>query len=111
MKTRSMADIKAAIAALGPVLPGSISTQWNVCGKPGCRCKDAKRPRRHGPYHQLSFTLAGRSSTLFLKPADVAAARRCLRRYRRLKDLCAQWAWACVAQARRGGVASIEEGA
>ena len=72
MHLKTATELKAELAALGPVLPGSISRQWNVCGKPGCRCKDPKRPRRHGPYYQLSFTVAGRSSTLFLKPDELS---------------------------------------
>jgi hypothetical protein len=101
--------VKKALDALGPVLPGSIGKQWNVCGKPGCRCKDPDRPQRHGPYYQLSFTVAGRSSTLFLKSEDLAAARRCIRRYRRFKELNGQLVAAYGAQARRGGVPSLEE--
>jgi hypothetical protein len=110
MQAKLVADVKAQIEALGPVLPGSISKQWNVCGKPGCRCKDAKHPQRHGPYYQLSFTVVGRSSTMFLKPGELAAARQCVRRHRRLKELTAQLVMAYVAQARRGGVASLVEG-
>ena len=44
MHSLSVAEVKRALTALGPVLPGSISKQWNVCGKPGCKCKDAKHP-------------------------------------------------------------------
>jgi hypothetical protein len=107
---KSVTELKAELAALGPVLPGSISKQWNVCGKPGCRCKDPKRPRRHGPYYQLSFTVAGRSSTLFLRPEELAAARQCLRRYRRFRELNSRLVAAYVAQARLGGVVSLEQG-
>jgi len=110
MQAKSVADVKAEIEALGPVLPGSISKQWNVCGKPGCRCKDAQHPQRHGPYYQLSFTVAGHSSTMFLKPGELAAARQYVRRYRRLKELTAALVMAYVAQARRGGMASLAEG-
>jgi len=110
MQAKSVAVVRSEIQALGPVLPGSISKQWNVCGKPGCRCKDAKHPQRHGPYYQLSFTVAGRSSTMFLKPGELAEARQCVRRYRRLKELSAQLVMAYVAQARRSGVASLAEG-
>jgi hypothetical protein len=105
-----IAQIREALDSLGPVLPGSISKQWNVCGKPGCRCKDPKNPRRHGPYYQLSFTVAGRSSTLFLKAEELALARQCLRRYRRFRDLNAQLVEAYVTQARHGGVASLSPG-
>ena len=109
MRNPSVKEVKQALAALGPVLPGSISKQWNVCGKPGCRCKDPDHPRRHGPYYQLSFTVAGHSSTLFLKAEELVAARQCLRRYRRFKDLSTQLVTAYVAQARRGGVAALTE--
>lgn len=109
MREKSVAEVKAALDVLGPVLPGSISKQWNVCGKPGCRCKDPKKPKRHGPYYQLSYTVKGRSSTLFLKAADVATVRQCIRRYRRFKDLNALLAAAYVAQARVQGVATLTE--
>lgn len=104
---RSAQQLKDELTRMGPVLPGSISKQWNVCGKPGCRCKDPKRPRRHGPYHQLSYTLDGHSSTMFLKPADVAAARTCIRRYARFKHLCRQLVGAYVQAAREGGLAAL----
>lgn len=82
--------IKSKLLELGPVLPGSLSKQWNVCGKPGCRCKDPEKPKKHGPYHQLSFTLNGRSSTLFVKPQDLIHVRQCIRRHAQLKALCTE---------------------
>ncbi|MCC6474949.1 MAG: hypothetical protein IT514_14540 [Burkholderiales bacterium] len=109
MRSPSVREVKQALDALGPVLPGSISKQWNVCGKPGCRCKDPDRPQRHGPYYQLSFTAAGLSSTLLLKPEELAVARQCIRRYRRFRELNAQLVRAYVAQARRDGVAALAE--
>ena len=109
MQAKSVAEVKAAIQALGPVLPGSISKQWNVCGKPGCRCKNPDRPQRHGPYYQLSFTVAGHSSTLFLKPEELAVARQCIRRYRRFRELNTQLVTAYVTRARRDGVAPLAE--
>jgi hypothetical protein len=55
---------------LEPTLPGSISEQYNVCGKANCRCKDEVAPRKHGPQLKLGFTLCGKSSTLVIKKAD-----------------------------------------
>lgn len=107
MREKSVAEIKQQIEALGPVLPGSISQQWNVCGKPGCRCKATRDPKRHGPYPQLSFTVRGHSSTLFLKPQEVALAREYVRRHRRFKALNAQLVLAYVALARRVGLAAM----
>jgi len=56
-----IAQLKQELAELGPMHPGSLSEQYNVCGKPGCRCKDPKNPQKHGPYYQLSFTWRGKS--------------------------------------------------
>ena len=57
-KTKAQHLIKR-LCSLGPFLPGSISEQWNVCGTPRCKCKDPKRPQKHGPYYQLSFSVGG----------------------------------------------------
>jgi hypothetical protein len=96
--------IKAQITVLGPVLPGSLSKQWNVCGSPGCKCKDPKHPRRHGPYYQLSYTLRGKSSSVFVKPADVTEARRRIRRYDQFKKLCGALVEAYVRDVRQNGI-------
>lgn len=55
-------QIKAELGALGEMRPGSLSEQYNVCGKPNCRCKDPKNPQRHEPYYQLMLRV-----TLFRK--------------------------------------------
>ena len=109
MRKMTVEQIQRELVALGPVLPGSISEQWNVCGKAGCRCKDPKHPQRHGPYNQLSFTVRGHSSTLFLKSAELKAARACVRRYQRFKELNAQLAVAYVELARAKGIAALTE--
>ena len=96
--------IKVRITELGPVLPGSLSKQWNVCGSPGCKCKDPKHPRRHGPYYQLSYTLQGKSSSVFVKPTDVPEARRRIRRYAQFKKLCGALAEAYVKEVRQHGI-------
>jgi hypothetical protein len=41
-------QIEKTKQALGDMRPGSLSTQYNVCGKLGCRCK-ADPPQKHGP--------------------------------------------------------------
>jgi hypothetical protein len=58
----------------GPLLSGSISEQYNVCGTPNCRCKDKVNPRKHGPQKRLSYTHGGRNSTMVVKKADAAHA-------------------------------------
>ena len=85
-----IAKIKAALAALGDLRPGTLSQQYNVCGTPGCRCK-ASPPRKHGPYYQVSFTWHGKSQSQFVRREDVPAVRTQLRNYQRLRTLVDTW--------------------
>ena len=96
--------IKTRMLELGPVLPGSLSKQWNVCGSPGCRCKDPQHPRRHGPYYQLSYTLRGKSSTVFVRAEDVAEVRRRIRRYGEFKQCCGALVAAYIKEMRQQGI-------
>jgi hypothetical protein len=79
--------VKKQLAELGPMHPGSLSEQYNVCGNPGCRCKDPKDPRRHGPYYQLSYTWRGKSSTRFVRQEGVARMREKVSNYKRFREL------------------------
>ena len=101
---RKVTQLKERLMRLGPMLPGSISEQWNVCGTPGCRCKDPDEPVRHGPYYQLSFTVGGKSSTMFIKKDDLPEARRRLKRYQQFKTLSSDLVHAYVALARKTGL-------
>lgn len=85
-----IATIKAALAALGDLRPGTLSRQYNVCGTPGCRCK-ASPPQKHGPYYQVSFTWQGKSQSQFVRRADVPVVRTQLRNYQRLRTLVDTW--------------------
>ena len=83
--------IKRELAGLGPIHPGSVSKQYNICGTPGCRCKDPKHPKKHGPYYQLSYTWRGRHSTRFVRPDQLAAMTEKVKGHRRLRELLAEW--------------------
>jgi hypothetical protein len=82
--------IKRQLVALGDLRPGSLSKQYNVCGNPSCRCKEDP-PRKHGPYHQLSFTRKGRSGTQFIKKTHIAMVRKQVKNYSRLRNLVDRW--------------------
>lgn len=54
------------------MIRGSVVVQRRRCGKANCRCADGEH------LHEakvLSYSEAGRSRTLMLDPADVAAVR------------------------------------
>ena len=97
MSTRRLATLerqiektKLELSAIGDMRPGSLSTQYNVCGKAGCRCK-AKPPVKHGPYYQVSYTRKGKSSSKFVKKEDLPAVRKQLKNYERMKLLMERW--------------------
>jgi len=86
-----IARLQGELLELGPLHPGSITEQYNVCGQPRCRCKDPKKPQKHGPYYQLSFTWRGKSSTRFLRPEQLEEMREKVANYRRLRELVNEW--------------------
>ena len=92
--------IKQQITALGDWRPGHLSQQYNVCGKPDCRCK-ATPPRKHGPYYQLSFTWKGKSKSQFVRRQDLAVVKKQLRNYRRLRQLLDRWLVLAMELSRR----------
>ena len=86
---KQIADLKEELLAVGPMRPGSLSRQYNVCGNPKCRCKDPENPKKHGPYYQLSYVHRGQHTTQFVKAEQVVgdkgkaqAARRVGERHR-----------------------------
>jgi hypothetical protein len=72
------------LASWPPILRGTIRVQGNVCGKPGCRCKDPKNPILHGPYHYLSHRYEERSQTIFLNEVKLRFASEWIANYKRL---------------------------
>jgi hypothetical protein len=76
------------VISLGPVLPGSVSKIYNVCGKKNCKCKDPEFPEKHGPYNLLSFTIGKKSSTKFIKNKNLNEVLSMQKNYQRLKAIC-----------------------
>ena len=83
--------IKAELATLGEMRPGSRSKQYNVCGKPNCRCKDPQNPQRHGPYYQLSWVHRGKSTTQFIRPPLLPQVRAQIATYNKFRKLTDEW--------------------
>lgn len=83
--------IKTQLASLKDMRPGSLSRQYNVCGKAGCRCKDPQNPQRHGPYYQLSWVHRGQSTTQFIRRPFLPQVRAQIATYNRFRKLTDQW--------------------
>jgi len=88
---RQIVKIKEELASLGPLHPGSLSRQYNVCGKPGCACKNRPNPRRHGPYYKVSYVYGGRFTSRFASGQQLKAVRLELANYKRLRKLIGTW--------------------
>lgn len=92
--------IKKQLFELGDLRPGSLSTQYNVCGNANCRCKHPETPVKHGPYYQISYTRKGRSKTEFVKAENVKMVKQQLKNYQTFKKLTDEWVELSLAIAR-----------
>ena len=85
-ETREHERILAALAQTGLALPGNVVTRSLPCGKPGCRCK-ADPPQLHGPYHQWTRKIDGKTVTRWLSAEQAARYQPWFENARRLRQL------------------------
>jgi len=83
------ARIAAAIAEIGFALPGTLTERPMRCGHPSCRCH-ADPPALHGPYHQWTRKVAGKTVTRFLSDDQLADYSGWFDNQRRLRALLAE---------------------
>jgi hypothetical protein len=88
---RRIEQVRRQLTDLGPLHPGTLTEQYNVCGTPGCHCKDLKDARKHGPYYQLSFSRRRKSTSRFVRPEQVALMQQKVANYKRLRELVNEW--------------------
>jgi hypothetical protein len=91
-----------AFFKLDPFLPGAITKQYKICGKPNCRCMDKKNPRKH-PSFQLSYTLENKRSTVYIKKSDVEMARKMTESYKKLREIITEMALESIKVTREHG--------
>ncbi len=80
--------IKAELAAIGEMRPGSLTRQF----------KDPKA--RTGAYYQLSFTLDMKSRTDYIPRQCVGKVRREIASYKRFKALSTAWVALSIERSR-----------
>ena len=73
---RRIAKIKQALADLGDMRPGSLSTQTRSWG---------------GQYCQLSYTHLGKGHTQYIPQERLKEVKRQLANYRKFRDLTQEW--------------------
>lgn len=74
------------IAALGPVVPGSLVSRSSRCGNPRCRCQ-TDPSAMHGPYLTWAHSINGRTATRALPTEQVDRARPWFDNAHRLREL------------------------
>ena len=88
---RKIAAVKQKLQALGPMHPGSVSCQYQVCGRSGCRCMDPSNPQRHGPYCKLAYVYRGKQVCRFVRAKCVTQLKQRLAVYKLFRSLMDQW--------------------
>jgi hypothetical protein len=76
------------IQDLGFIATGSVIERYTACTAAGCRCH-ADPPQRHGPYHQYTCKVAGKTVTVRLTPEQAEHYREQIANRRRLDQLVA----------------------
>jgi hypothetical protein len=92
--------IKHQLMALGPIHPGSISSQFHACGNPTCRCHDKTSPQKHGPYNKLTFVCRGKSVCRFVRNECVDQLKVRLQDYKTFRTLTEQWVLLSIQRAQ-----------
>lgn len=87
---REIENIRKKLLALGPMHPGSVSRQYQVCGNPACKCMHPE-PKKHGPYYKLAYVHRGRPRCRFVRADCVADMKHRLATYKKFRALMDKW--------------------
>jgi len=80
------AELAAELSTVGFISPGSVVVRYTSCGKPGCRCQ-GDPPQRHGPYHQWSRAVTGKTVSRRLDEHQAGLYRDWIANRRRLEKI------------------------
>ena len=97
-----IAQLKQTLLALGPLHPGSLSRQYQVCGKPGCKCQDSTKPRPHGPYCKLTYVYHGKFTCRFVRADSVQEVTALVASFKKFRQLTDEWTALAIQRAQWG---------
>lgn len=86
---RKYRSLAAELSDVGFISQGSVVVRTTSCGKPGCRCQ-GDPPQRHGPYHQWSRSVAGKTVSRRLTEREAELYRGWIANRRHLERIVAQ---------------------
>ena len=104
-------QLKAGLAEIGDMRPGSLVGPFRKCGKPACHCMEKDAPG-HGPCCSLTHAVEGKTVTRIIpKGAAVERSRQQIAGYHRFRDLVReQRAHECLLFFIPGNERAIEQG-
>jgi hypothetical protein len=94
--------LKNQLLALGPLHPGSLSRQYQVCGRKGCKCVDPHKPRPHGPYTKLTYVYHGKFTCRFVRAGTLKEVTGLVARFKAFRKLTDQWVALAIQRAQLG---------
>jgi hypothetical protein len=94
--------LKHQLMKLGSLHPGSLSRQYQVCGKPGCKCMDPQKPRPHGPYSKLTYVYHGKFTCRFVRAASLKEVTALLAAFKVFRHLTDEWVSLGIQRAQLG---------
>lgn len=83
--------VKQELMALSHFHPGSLSKQYQVCGKPGCKCCTGKPCSPHGPFFKLTYAFHGKYTCRFVRAESVQEVTRLVAAFKTFRRLTDQW--------------------
>lgn len=99
---KKILQLKHQLLALGPLHPGSLSRQYQACGKLGCKCCDPRKPRPHGPYTKLTYVYHGKFSCRFVRAQSVREVTALVATFKIFRQLTDDWIALSVQRAQLG---------
>lgn len=79
-------ELRAGLAQVGDMRPGSLVERYRRCGKPNCHCAQ-EGEAGHGPSFSLTHGVEGKTVTKVIPAHAVETTRRQIEEYRRFRAL------------------------
>jgi hypothetical protein len=95
-------QLKRRLLDLGPLHPGSLSRQHQICGKPGCKCCAPEKPRPHGPYTKLTYVYHGKFTCRFVRAESVKEVEALVATFKTFRQLTDDWVALAIQRAQSG---------
>jgi hypothetical protein len=99
---KKILHLKHQLLRLGPLHPGSLSRQYHVCGKPGCKCVAPHKPQPHGPYTKLTYVYHGKFTCRFVRAGSVQEVTALVAAFKKFRHLTDQWIDLAIQRAQLG---------